>query len=100
MGCLALALGCDTPSEIDNPANDPPAPPVNPAPAHHAVDVGSPVTLSWEGGEDPDGDPVVFDVFMGTVEPLLLLGSTPDHHFTVPNQAAPPQTEMLWQVAV
>ena len=98
-GWMLLALACDTPSEIDNPANDPPTPPTNPTPAHNAVGVPtSPVVLAWEGGEDPDGDPVVFDVFVGTVEPLLLLGTTSDHNFTVPSQSAPPQTELLWQV--
>jgi hypothetical protein len=42
--------------------------PSNPNPGNQAEDVAyDTVTLSWEGG-DPDGDPVTYDLYFGTVE--------------------------------
>jgi hypothetical protein len=101
LGLLLVVLAaCDTPSEIENPANNPPSPLTDPQPAHNAVAVPTQpeLVLAWSGGDDPDGDAVVFDVFVGSVEPLLRVGTTPDHHFSVPSQAVPPQTEVLWQI--
>jgi hypothetical protein len=97
---LLAVVACDTPSEIQNPANDPPTAPTNPVPAHNAVAVPTQpeLLLAWTGGDDPDGDQVVFDVFMGSVEPLLRIGTTTARTFTAPSQAVPPQTEVLWQV--
>ena len=36
--------------------------------------------------------------FDPSVEPLLRVGTTSEHSFVAPNQAVPPQTEILWQV--
>ena len=44
--------------------NKPPYAPTNPYPANNSVDVIT-TTLSWAGG-DPDGDPVVYYVYIGT----------------------------------
>ncbi len=44
--------------------NNPPFPPFNPDPPDYATDVqAEDVTLSWEG-YDPDGDPLVYDVWL------------------------------------
>jgi hypothetical protein len=48
--------------------NNPPHTPTDPTPTHQATDVSITTDLSWTGG-DPDGDPVIYDVYMGTTTP-------------------------------
>ena len=45
--------------------NDPPYTPNNPNPANGSTSVDVNTALSWTGG-DPDGDPVVYDIYFGT----------------------------------
>jgi len=45
--------------------NDPPYKPSNPNPPNGSTNVDINTILSWTGG-DPDGDPVVYDVYFGT----------------------------------
>jgi hypothetical protein len=45
--------------------NDPPYTPSNPDPTNESIDVDVTAILSWTGG-DPDGDPVVYDIYFGT----------------------------------
>ncbi|KAA0003677.1 MAG: PKD domain-containing protein [Thermoplasmata archaeon] len=47
------------------PFSNPPYPPSNPNPPNGSTNVSINTDLSWSGG-DPDGDPVVYDVYFGT----------------------------------
>jgi hypothetical protein len=58
--------------EFTTKLNSPPNVPSNPFPANGSINVALPVTLNWTGG-DPDGDPVTYDVFFGTLNPPLLV---------------------------
>ncbi len=50
------------------PANHPPNEPVNPSPESGAIDVDTAADISWIS-DDPDGDPITYDVYFGTVSP-------------------------------
>jgi len=52
--------------------NNPPNTPTNPSPPNGAINVNLNVNLSWSGG-DPDGDPVTYDVYLGTTSPPTLV---------------------------
>lgn len=47
-------------------------PPMNPSPANGAVDVPVNVTLSWEGGDAPEGKIIRHDLYLGASNPPLL----------------------------
>lgn len=53
--------------------NKPPTQPGSPVPANMAVNVASPVQLSWSAS-DPDQDALSFDVYFGTTETPSLVG--------------------------
>jgi hypothetical protein len=78
---LAVALvlsACIIPLGIPTQAvpllNNPPYEPSNPIPANGSINILVSTTLSWTGG-DPDGDPVKYDVYFGTVSPPPLVVS-------------------------
>jgi hypothetical protein len=48
--------------------NEPPNNPSNPLPANGTTDVAVTTDLGWTGG-DPNGDPVTYDVYFGTINP-------------------------------
>ena len=56
----------------EQPPNTPPTAPHNPSPADKATGISVTPTLSWEA-EDPDGDPLTYDLFFGTSESQLTL---------------------------
>ncbi len=64
---LILLIGGCNQSTI----NTPPFKPSNPYPKNGAIDVSINVTLRWSSS-DPDGDPVRFDLYLGTDENNLL----------------------------
>ncbi len=47
------------------PFSNPPYPPSDPNPPNESINVSVNTDLSWTGG-DPDGDPVVYDIYLGT----------------------------------
>jgi hypothetical protein len=53
------------PSSFMKPMNQPPNTPSNPSPPNQATDVFINIDLFWTGG-DPDGDPVTYDIYLGT----------------------------------
>ena len=68
IGTISDPILINSPVEIDiieGPENLPPYEPFNPNPLNGQTGVPISTDLSWEGG-DPDGDPVTYDVFMGT----------------------------------
>jgi uncharacterized protein (TIGR02145 family) len=50
------------------PQNQPPLQPSNPTPSNNATGQSISPTLSWECS-DPDGDPITYDVWLGTTNP-------------------------------
>lgn len=56
------------------PPNQPPGAPFNPMPADMAADVPTDQTLSWQA-EDPDGQPLRYDVHFGADNPPPLVAS-------------------------
>ena len=58
--------------------NAPPTDPCNPDPADGEAGVGITVRLSWECGEDPEGQAVVYDVYLGTTpDPAVPIATVP-----------------------
>jgi len=61
---ISIPFGPRTGAEpIDN---NPPNVPSNPEPSNGSTNVYISVDLNWTGG-DPDGDPVTFDIYFGTM---------------------------------
>lgn len=60
-----------------SPANNPPNAASNPIPSDGAVNISTTPTLSWTGGGDPDGDPVVYFIYLGdSLNPPLVSSTT------------------------
>jgi hypothetical protein len=54
--------------EFTTKSNVPPNTPSDPSPANGSTNVSATMDLTWAGG-DPDGDPVTYDVYFGTMSP-------------------------------
>lgn len=78
--------------------NSPPSTPSNPSPADGATNVSLNITLSWECN-DPDGDPLTYDVYFGTTTdpPLVAENITSPTYDPGPLQEA---TTYYWKVFV
>jgi hypothetical protein len=78
--------------------NDPPSAPAPPiTPAHRAVIKGIRVELTWSGGDDPDGDPVTYEVRFGTQDPPPPFDTTTVKSFSV-DQDLEWDTRYRWQI--
>ncbi len=82
----SLLLSCssgEAPTEPP-PVNNAPEDPSNPSPSDGATGVTFYPTLSWTC-TDPDGDPLVYDVYLGTVtSPPLVSSNLTDSAYTSP----------------
>jgi hypothetical protein len=98
---LLATLACEEPFQIEGPLEDPlnlaPLPATHPEPVNGQAGVALEPQLSWRGEGDPDGDAVVYDIYLGLAEPLLRIGTTSDSTLTVPIRLGP-DTEFLWRV--
>ena len=64
--------------------NQPPSGPHTPDPTNGATGIQPDIVLTWSGGDDPDGDPVTFDVYFGTSDPPPFADSRPVASFDPP----------------
>lgn len=76
----------------------PPYPPSNPNPSNGATGVEIDVDPSWTGG-DPDGDPVTYDVYFGTVSPPPGVTSNQTNNFYSPG-LLDVNTKYYWRIGV
>lgn len=72
-------------------------PPSNPTPANGAVNVPISITLSWEGGEAPDGTIIRQDVYLSSTNPPLLYRPSVSGHTLTLDSLAQART-YYWQV--
>ncbi|UCC79202.1 MAG: hypothetical protein JSW64_13140 [Candidatus Zixiibacteriota bacterium] len=81
---------------VSGPANNPPAAPSNPSPAHGATDQSTTVQLSWSCS-DPDGDDLTYDIYFGTsaTPPLVQSNQTAT---TYNPGTLQPGTTYYWQI--
>lgn len=78
------------------PYNYPPYEPSDPYPSNGATEVDISLTLSWTGG-DPDGDPVLYDVYFGTSSPPpLIAGDYENNSYELPTLMY--ETTYYWQI--
>ncbi len=95
---IAVFLGaCGSIHDIQAPINQPPVAAIDPEPADGAGGVGLAPMLHWGGGTDPDGDVVIFEIYLGTAEPLPLVGTSSVASLTVPERLMP-EVELHWRV--
>lgn len=76
--------------------NEPPYIPANPSPENGSTGVALDTDLSWTGG-DPDGDPVVYDVYFGTAYPLPRVSEGQSSTTYDPGTLAP-NTTYYWRI--
>ncbi len=80
---------------IVTPQNHPPNMPSNPSPPDSAINQSTSVMLSWAGG-DPDGDEVLYYVYLGTSTPPPSRGGIIMTSFPV--EDLNPNTTYYWQI--
>ncbi|MCJ7697625.1 MAG: Ig-like domain-containing protein, partial [Thermoplasmata archaeon] len=77
--------------------NRPPYAPSNPSPANGSTEVSVNVDLSWSGGDPDSDDFVTYDVYCGTVLPLIKIATnqTGTSHAIGPSQYS---TKYYWKI--
>ncbi len=89
---IALVLGCSKDDEPTppTPKNQAPTALLLSNPENNATEISTTPTLQWTKATDPDGDAVVYDVFLGTTNPpnLAVSESQTDNTFRVSNEKA------------
>jgi len=81
---------------MDEP-NNPPNTPSNPSPLDGATGVDTGASLSWTG-DDPDGDPVTYDVYFGTTNPPTMKVSTNQSGTTYDPDTLDYEETYYWQI--
>jgi hypothetical protein len=82
---------------VGAPANRAPNTPSNPTPAHGAGGQSTSLTLRWSAS-DPDGDPVRFDVYLGTDNPPTQPVSSDRTSASYALSALTPGVTYFWRV--
>ncbi|HWN82138.1 MAG TPA: hypothetical protein VNM87_08590, partial [Candidatus Udaeobacter sp.] len=77
--------------------NYPPSAPANPSPANSTAGVPLAIDLAWSPGQDPDGDPLTYDVFFGLTDPPPFAGNRAQPSFDPPGDLAP-DSHYYWRV--
>ncbi len=85
---------------VDNisslPVNNPPNEPSNPTPLSGAMNISKNIELNWSCA-DPDGDPITYDLYWGTVNPpVLLVNELSERKHSLENLVL--NTVYYWQV--
>ncbi len=78
-------------------SNAPPGPPSMPSPPDNAPGIGLDVVLSWDCG-DPDGDSLLYDVYLGPGTDRRLVASNLEESRIAP-ESLTYSTEYTWRVA-
>ena len=76
---------------------DPPYVPSNPGPANGSIDVNVSVVLNWTGG-DPQGEPVTYDVYLGTTSPPPKVETNQSETIYDPPEPLKYSTKYFWQI--
>jgi len=82
-----------------NAVNDPPNEPSNPNPTDGATDVSTYAILSWTG-DDPEGDNVTFDIYLGDTNPPPKVSSNQTQTSYNPPGELQNDTIFYWQIVI
>lgn len=78
--------------------NHPPVVPSSPAPYNYSTDQNTIITLHWEC-LDPDGDPLVYDIYFGGNDDLSLVGkNVTNNHYDITDLDT--ETIYSWKIVV